>query len=357
MTRHSEASLQARLAGLPPLPTGAELILRPNDAGAVATIRSDGQAPQVFALDADGVHELHAEQDRDLPGAALLADPARLEALLEPRIGRIASSRLVAWRPARRAVLCVQTVAGPRVWLKLLDRKTHRRAKAAFAALPATLEPLVLQRPTFVLDDVCGLLAEDAAGVSLRTLLARGDELPWALLARAVLALSYTATHGELPHHDAARARDAALVALRQGTQLVPELEALLGPLGDAALPPTPSRLAFVHGDLHDKQLFLAEGRVSLIDLEGMALGDPRFDVANLAEHLRLRELQQHGDDRGLAERLLARCGHAADEPALTRFRALVRARLCGVYALRPRWRALVDRLALETRTLLQETP
>lgn len=357
MTGPAEHTLRAQLAGLPPLPADAELILRPNEAGAVATVRREGQAPQVFGLDADGVRELRPEHDTNLPGAALLADPERLAAHLEPRLGPITGSRLVAWRPARRAVLCVQTVSGARVWLKLLDRKTHRRAKAVFAALPATLEPLVLQRPTFVLDDVCGLLAEDAAGVSLRTLLARGEELPWALLARAVLALSYTATDGELPLHDAARSRDAALVALRQGMQLVPELEALLAPVANASLPPAPSRLGFVHGDLHDKQLFLAEGRASLIDLEGMALGDPRCDVANLAEHLRLRELQQYGADRSLAERLLARCGHAADEPGLICLRALVRARLCGVYALRPRWRALVDRLALETRTLLKETP
>ena len=92
MTRHTAHTLRAQLAGLPPLPAGAELILRPNEAGAVATVRADGQAPRVFALDADGTRELRPEHDEDLPGAALLADPVRLAAHLEPRLGPITGS-------------------------------------------------------------------------------------------------------------------------------------------------------------------------------------------------------------------------------------------------------------------------
>ena len=56
----------------------------------------------------------------------------------------------------------------------------------------------------------------------------------------------------------------------------------------------------------------------------------------------------------GRAEQLLARCGHADDDRGVRAFRALVRARLCGVYALRPRWHSLVDQLTEESRTLME---
>jgi two-component system, NarL family, sensor kinase len=47
-----------------------------------------------------------------------------------------------------------------------------------------------------------------------------------------------------------------------------------------------------VHGDLHDKNVFCDGSQVSLIDLDGLALGAREDDVANLAVHLELRNLQ-----------------------------------------------------------------
>ena len=47
-----------------------------------------------------------------------------------------------------------------------------------------------------------------------------------------------------------------------------------------------------VHGDLHDKNIFCSPAHLSLIDLDGLALGAPEDDVANLAVHLELRNLQ-----------------------------------------------------------------
>lgn len=349
-------SLLAKLATYPGLPADAEVVLHPTETGAIVSVRREGGRPTVLALDSDRACELHPQDDADLPGAHLLADPRQLAAQLEPRLGPIVGAHLVAWHPGRSAVSCVQTLAGPRVWLKLLDRTSHRHAKSALMAVQSTVDPLVLQRPTFVLDDVCGLLSEDAAGVALRTLMARGEELPMALLSRAVLALSYTTTLGELPIHDASRLRDAALVAVCRGSRLVPALEELSAPLAHATLPAT-LRTTFVHGNLHDQQLFLARSRVSLIGLDGIALGDPRIDFATLAEHLRLHDLQLHGCDRGLADRFLSRCGHAAHEPELIRLRSLVRARLCGTHALRPRQAALVEQLRVESLAMLQANP
>lgn len=352
----------ARLcAALPPLPADAELILRPGEPSPTATVRAPGAAPRVFAFAATSADDGDASvceqlpgDDRGLAGAGLLASDAALAARLQPLVGAIASAQLVAWRPGRRAVVRVVAADGTRHWLKLLDRKNWRRARSAFAAVGAALPPLLLQLPTALLDDVHGYLAADAAGTPLRTLLAGDHELPWTTIARSVLALAYTPVVGELPTFDFERARAASLGALQQGGEATPELSALAAAVQHLPAPAPPPALGLVHGDLHDKQLFVAGDRAAAIDLEGMARGDARFDVANLVEHVRLRDLQQHGDDRGRAEQLLARCGHAADDRGVRAFRALVRARLCGVYALRPRWHALVDRLTEESRLLME---
>ena len=47
-----------------------------------------------------------------------------------------------------------------------------------------------------------------------------------------------------------------------------------------------------VHGDLHDKNILCDAGHRALIDLDGLALGAPEEDLANLAVHLELRNLQ-----------------------------------------------------------------
>jgi Ser/Thr protein kinase RdoA (MazF antagonist) len=60
-----------------------------------------------------------------------------------------------------------------------------------------------------------------------------------------------------------------------------------------ADLPPVEARAdVVVHGDLHDKNIFCDAARLALIDLDGLGLGAPEDDIANLAVHLELRNLQ-----------------------------------------------------------------
>ncbi|MCU0863438.1 MAG: aminoglycoside phosphotransferase family protein [Planctomycetes bacterium] len=358
MSLDTTATLHELLRALPALEADTELILRPVAAGATATLRRTGAPPRIFTLtDAGALHELSPALDQDLPGAALLADPTALARHLEPHLGALSTARLCAWRPGRRAVLQLRTADGTEHWLKLLDRKSFRRASAAFAAVGEPLGEMRLQTPHLLLPSSCGYVAAAADGTPLRTLLAGADAPPLTMLARALVALPFTAVHGELPIVDFERVRAASLQGLAQGALLRPELQSLAAAIAELPAPRPPARTGFVHGDLHDKQLFLAEDRATLIDLEGMAVGDPRFDLANLVEHVRLRDLQQHGADSGLAEALLARCGITAEDSAVRAFRALVRARLCGVYALRPRWRELVARLQLEAMQLMELRP
>jgi len=62
---------------------------------------------------------------------------------------------------------------------------------------------------------------------------------------------------------------------------------ATLPPVG-----PSESEPAMVHGDLHDKNVFVHGHRLGLIDLDGLGIGTPEDDVANLGIHLQLRALQ-----------------------------------------------------------------
>ena len=352
MSDATEPSFE-RLVRELPREAGTEIILRRSGERATATLRHDGRPPRVFVDTATGPCELLPSTDTDLPGHLVLAAPAALRSLLEPHTGAIAGSQVVAWRPGRRAVVQVQLASGATAWLKLLDRKTWKRAQRAFAAVGDALEPMHLCLPQQLLPEVCGYLAAPARGRSLRTLLAAGEAPPMTLLSRGLLALGYTRVRGELPVVDFLGVRTATLDMLAKGGVQRPDLHELSAAVASMKAPEATTGPGFVHGDLHDKQLFVGEDTTSLIDLEGIATGDSRFDLANLAEHVRLRDLQQHGRDLGLADLLLARCGLHPDAAATRAFRAVVRARLCGVYALRPRWTTLVAQLRSETLQLL----
>ena len=349
MSDPTTTAWQLLQTGLPPVPSGGELILRPTAAGPMALLRDAAGPPRVFVTDGTSVREVDPAADTGLPGATLLAQPAALRELLASRLGTVVRSDLVAWRPGRRAVLRLRTADGLQHWLKLFDAKSWLRAERAFDAAPRALSPMQLMVPSHRLPEHCGCVAPHAPGTSLRNLLAADTPLPLSLLARGVLALGYSSRRGALPGADFGKALTATLGSLEQGAAQRPSLQHLRDSLALLPAPPTPVRPGLVHGDLHDKQVFVGRDTLAAIDLEGMAWGDTRIDLANLAEHVRLRELQQHGTERGQAEQLLVRCGHDGDDDAMQRFRLLVRARLCGVYALRPRWGDLVEQLHQET--------
>ncbi|MFT4514889.1 MAG: hypothetical protein ACI89X_002008 [Planctomycetota bacterium] len=361
------------LEQLPAVPNTAELILRDGIDGPSATIRYADRSPRVFVGGGLALRELLPEQDEGLVGAELLADANQLADVVAPAIGTVQATELVSWRPRRRAVVRVTTVAGDVHWLKLLDAKSYRRAQRAFGALGSALTPLQLAVPHTMLPGVGAYLSANSAGQSLRSLLAAAastgaessprspaSSLWSAHLTRALLAIGYTRLLGDvnaqrLPRIDFESSRSATLGMLRKGSAVSPELLTLVEQITELRAPTAATEQAFVHGDLHDKQVFVSSDQVSLIDLEGLGVGDARVDFVNLAEHLHLRDLQHHGRDRGLADDLLARCSFDASDRDMLAFRAVIRARLCGVYALRPRWRDLVEKLRSEVQTLVEE--
>jgi len=70
-----------------------------------------------------------------------------------------------------------------------------------------------------------------------------------------------------------------------------------------AALPTIPHQTTTaVHGDLHDKNIFVGSSGVRFIDLDGLGCGGAEIDLGNLAAHLQLRAMQRGGGmDEALA--------------------------------------------------------
>lgn len=348
MTRTTTEAFATLQQTLPALEPGCELVLRDDGGTAAALLRPQDGPPRNFALVDGEARELRLADDDGLVAAPLAADPIAFAAALAPHLGAIDAPRLVAWRPGRRAVLRVRR--GSETWfVKLLDRKSWKRAQAAFAGLGHAAKPLRLAVPALLLPELCGYAVPLVPGTSLREHLARNLPVDWQLVDAATNALSATESRADLPRQDFASARDAAVKMLQKGSALQPRLLEIATQI--AALPSLPTRReGLVHGDYHDKQLFLADGEAYLIDLEGLSRGDADFDLVNLAEHLRLRALQQTGRDDGAADAMLARALFPRE--LLVPWRLCIRARLCGVYAMRPRWAHLTDVLLSEVDVL-----
>lgn len=103
---------------------------------------------------------------------------------------------------------------------------------------------------------------------------------------------------------------------------------------------PLPAGPALLHRDLHDKQLMVAGEAVGLLDVDGMAIGDPALDLGNLTAHLRFRVRQGWVAD-GLAASvsegiLQAYRPDARTESAMELYAALTDLRLEALYAFRP---------------------
>ena len=258
-------------------------------------------------------------EDRRLPGLAALA--ARPDAAL------------LAHRAGRRA-----TVRAGRAFVKVVPPDRVRRVVAGLeAAAPAVTVPRLL-----ALDPGAGTVTTDAvAGFALHERLpdASADDLRRVGAALRALHAQPAAGPARGPREEAAalrrwlaRLRPFAPALHARLAAEVDRAERELHALGDV-------EPATIHGDLHDKQVFLAPGDVALIDLDTVGPGDPAIDLANLATHLELRALQGHLDParaRVLANTLVDAYG-TVDPDRLGVLRRATWLRLACVYAFRPR--------------------
>lgn len=344
------ATLQA---SLPPLEQGDELVFRDDDGAACALLRQKRGEPRNFVFENGATRELRLFEDDGIPAARLCADTASLCAALEPAIGPVCEPRLVAWRPGKRAVLRMRR-GETTVFVKLLDKKTYKRARSAFERMRAAEMPLRLALPESMLHDHCAYAAVAAPGKPLHDMLADGQTPPWRLVDRAVRSLACAPCPEDLPRQDFASARDSAVKMLGRAA-CVDDRCARLAERVATLRAPQQTHEGFVHGDLHDKQLFLAGDAAWLIDLEGCSRGDSNFDLVNLAEHLRLRALQRHGKDDGLCDSFLDR--FAISRELRMAWGLCIRSRLIGVYAMRPRHAQVVSALFHSVAANLLERP
>lgn len=113
-----------------------------------------------------------------------------------------------------------------------------------------------------------------------------------------------------------------------------------------------------LHRDFYDKQVLATPGRLTLLDLDTLTVGDSALDLGNFLAHVRLRQLQAPRHARALAA-----AGNAFQDaygthnellPRLSWWRAAATLRLSALYALRPRWRSLVPQLLEEVETCLR---
>lgn len=107
--------------------------------------------------------------------------------------------------------------------------------------------------------------------------------------------------------------------------------------------------LGISHRDLHDGQMLFdpATGALSLLDFDTLAYAEPELDLGNLIAHARLRQHQglmgEQARDIALAAVDRAAEFLDADEARLEAYTRASALRLVGVYAFRPRWRAIAQ--------------
>lgn len=299
----------------------------------------------------------------DVPGHGVVLHPDGADRKLAALSGLVAwpGSRLLVHRPERRAVVLL-TGDGDRYYAKVLRPGADVALAGRLAALAQALRgvadvPLVLDWPlgdgVLVQAELPGPTLYEAAeaGSAPESVLVAG----WERLGAALRLLHDAPRDGVAAGtHDAADEEAVATRWLRAaaGYGLLPAVDvgALLTELRSG--PPGPAGL--LHRDLHDKQAVLQPGgRLGLLDLDTVAVGERALDVANVLVHLELRVAQR------VLPRPLARSARAAflagldpDDATLARVPAYERAtrlRLAGVYAFRPRWRGLARALLAAT--------
>lgn len=269
---------------------------------------SDNRA-EIFA---DGDREVAVwlyPNDPDLPGLARAAYPTSLAAVLnayralpEPVAAEDLELEMVTYRPRRRAVLRASVREGPTFFVKVLRERLFED---------------VSRRHKLLLD--AGVPAPPVVAGTADFLLILG-ELPGRPLARAVFDPEPPCTAEELiqvldamppavaglprrPPWADAMAHYAGMVAAalpderQRLDRLVAQLET-----GLAGLPPGDEP---THGDFHEGQLHVADGRVvGILDVDTIGPGRRADDLACLIAHLSTIQ-RMNGEQEARVHRLL----------------------------------------------------
>jgi hypothetical protein len=227
--------------------------------------------------------------DPRLPGLADAVTPTAAAALLGDR--QVPRLRVVAYRPAERAVVQATSADGRVAYVKvvepaLLAATLHRHDRLLAAGVPVpAIRSHDPARGIFVMDEL--------PGDTLRDRLKRGTG-PWPS-ARELMELAGRLQASGLTDVGPARDRlGEAVDHARLLAAVLPSTTDLLDGLLEG-IAPTLARSALrrdatIHGDLHEGQLVVAGHRITgLLDVDEVGVGDPLADQATVLAHLRFR--------------------------------------------------------------------
>ncbi|HVS10836.1 MAG TPA: aminoglycoside phosphotransferase family protein [Planctomycetota bacterium] len=265
------------------------------------------------------------------------------------------AANLLAHRPERRGVVRLAAGEGKRErYVKVVPPERVDRLTGPLLRLADRDLGFRVPRIVEVVPEDGRVTFEPLPGSSLHQLVRDGGALRSAAHAagRALRSL-HDQTGIEARRHDAARVVEELKRRVRQLDALDPAasdplaraLPAVIHGLEAGATPLVP-----VHRDFHDKQVVLdRDGVVGVLDFDTLSLGEPALDVANALAHFELRALQ--GLTTEDAARDAARAlydGYAPPRETAARLEPYLdatRLRLACLYALRPLWPGIPDRL------------
>lgn len=226
------------------------------------------------------------------------------------REGEMASTHVTPWS----TVLRVPTTSGP-VWFKANSPQSRHEASvtAILAARCPDLVPALLAS-----EPVTGWMLQADAGQWLR---AATEESAWLDVWADVLPRYAELQLASRADHEALRAVGVPEVTLEslpgryveildvvgaepRFREALPEVERLCEELASFGLPDT-----IQHDDLHDGQIFLADGRAALLDWGDACLSHPFFSLSVALDGViawGLRDVQDSVDVRPLRDAYLA---------------------------------------------------
>jgi len=198
-------------------------------------------------------------------------------------------------------------------------RHAYERLRAACDAWASHAPAIDIPRPLAYLEEGHTAWLEDWGGAPLVAVVASGDGAAHLERAAALLAAIHRSRVEGLP---AGPDRDAVVRAATQDldryARLMPEHEAIVAALraciesGAQASVETPR--VPIHGDFQVEQLLVRDGRLTAVDFDDLAQGDPLQDVAEFVASLRYLEISA-GRPRGeLARAAAAFCARYAGE-------------------------------------------
>ena len=281
-------------------------------------------------------------------GAVDTVDPAA-DRKLPALASAVERGELIGYRAGRRAI-----VAAPDRFIKVVRPSRLEALVATHRTLAATGPPDLALPHLLASAEAGSLDLSPVPGRSLHQLLRSRPSESTVRRALDAIGAALASFHATPPGPDRPRrAPDEAARWVATVGRSEPGEAARLAEVADGLPPLAPTglaRSAVVHGDLHDKNVFVTTGGVGLIDLDSVALGCPEDDVANLGVHLELRALQVGaepalGHDR--ARRLFTTYGRhrPLDEQRLDAVQRHTWFRLACLYRFRAASRPLVPEL------------